>query len=246
MSHKSLTIYKASAGSGKTYKLTQHYLSLALSADKKYTKILAITFTRKATAEMRKRIVDELSILAGNPQKSAHAETLCSELEIDLIEIQQRASKLLASIIHDYSNFSVTTIDQFFQRIIRSVTKELGIAGNYRIEMDEMTVLTKAIDSMLESAMTIEPLATLLSEYIKNQVIADGKSHIVHRGIVEFTRSMLREDLKDSFIKFSDSDFDQQIIALQHSMTLKTRNFEAECAARFQRFDKTLALNGMK
>ncbi|MDY0280263.1 MAG: UvrD-helicase domain-containing protein, partial [Salinivirgaceae bacterium] len=246
MEKKSLTIYKASAGSGKTFKLTQHYLSLALCSEKNYSQILAITFTRKATAEMRKRIIDELEFLSKEPSKSDHCETLCAELKIDVQEIQSRARKLLSAIIHDYSNFSVTTIDQFFQRIIRSLTRELGIAGNYRIEMDEGKVLTQAVESMFESAMTVEPLFRLLSDYIQNQIVTEGKSHMIQRGIVEFVKSMMREDLKDSFIKLGNDNFDDQIVAIQKEMSQKTRQFEFECSQRLQALEQCMANHGME
>ena len=246
MEKKSLTIYKASAGSGKTFKLTQHYLSLALCSEKNYARILAITFTRKATAEMRKRIIDELVLLAKEPSKSDHCETLRSELGIDEQEIQLRADRLLSAIIHDYSNFSVTTIDQFFQRIIRSLTRELGISGNYRIEMDEGKILTQAVESMFESAMTIEPLFRLLSDYIQNQIVTEGKSHMIQRSIVEFVKSMLREDLKDSFINRGSDNFDDQIVAIQKEMSRKAKLFEQECTQRLQAVEQCMASHGMK
>ena len=123
MSKKALTIYKASAGSGKTFMLTRHYLTLALETEKNYTHILAITFTRKATAEMRQRIVDELRLLSSNISQSEHAKYISKELDISL-ELQIRSQKLLSSILHDYSNFSITTSINF-QRIIRSLAREL-------------------------------------------------------------------------------------------------------------------------
>jgi ATP-dependent exoDNAse (exonuclease V) beta subunit len=240
---KSLTLYKASAGSGKTFRLTQHYLSLALASDKNYTRILAITFTRKATAEMRQRIVAELKVLSATPEKSQHAKTLADELNIGLPELQLRAQKLLPAILHDYSNFSITTIDQFFQRIIRSLTRELGLAGGFRIEMDEIKILSRAVDMMLDKSATHEPLFDLVTEYIRNEVITENKSHQIHKSIVSFVRKMLREDLKNTFIKLGDENFDAQILALQKEMSLKVKAFESQIQQRVLRFDTKLSEN---
>ncbi|MDN5296376.1 MAG: ATP-dependent helicase/nuclease subunit, partial [Bacteroidota bacterium] len=140
-----LHIYKASAGSGKTHRLTGEYLRLLYGGENNYKHILAVTFTNKATDEMKSRIVKELHHLATN-QKSGYLDDLMNEFEMDETSVRRKAKNLLETILHDYSAFSVSTIDRFFQQTVRAFTREIGLAGNYNIELDQTTLLNEAID----------------------------------------------------------------------------------------------------
>ena len=241
-----LTIYKASAGSGKTFMLTQHYLSLALNSENNYRRILAITFTRKATAEMRQRILGELQIISENPDKSAHTETLCSELSITTEEISKRAKKLQQQIVHDYSNFAVTTIDSFFQQIIRSFARELNILNSYRIELNENKIIERAITNMLDNAQSNESLMQLLIKYVKNFIIIEGRSHIIDRDIYSFAKTMLREDLKNVFVKIGDSGFENQIDKLQNEMKQNVKTFEENCEQKYKQYCEFIETFGLQ
>ena len=111
-----LKIYKASAGSGKTYKLTYEYLRLVVKNPYLYRNILAVTFTNKATDEMKERILTELFILSSN-KESDHLKSLMSELKISEDVVRNNALKAFNLILHNYSDFSVSTIDSFFQNL---------------------------------------------------------------------------------------------------------------------------------
>lgn len=139
-----LNIYKASAGSGKTYTLTEQYIKILLNAGKGdpdyFRHILAVTFTNKATDEMKSRIVQKLYDIyrKGVP------------VNIGGVELKpEKAKELLVSILHSYSLFRITTIDKFFQQIIRSFVKELGISSNYSVEIDEKRIIKETIDDIL-------------------------------------------------------------------------------------------------
>ena len=110
-----LVVYKASAGSGKTFRLAAEYLKLVLVDPMAYKKILAVTFTNKATGEMKVRILGELHKLAKG-EKSKIAETVAEEMKLPLGTLSERARKVLGLILHDYSRFSVSTIDSFVQK----------------------------------------------------------------------------------------------------------------------------------
>ena len=137
-----LKILKASAGSGKTFSLALHYLILLLSGEKKYREILAITFTNKATAEMKSRILSVLEALATNnssekDNSGGYRQRILEaypQWDADTLRIQ--AAAVYRSILHDYSRFSVSTIDGFTQKIIRGFTFELGIDSGYKLEMN--------------------------------------------------------------------------------------------------------------
>ncbi len=141
-----LKILKASAGSGKTFSLTLHYLSLLLDNENNYREILAVTFTNKATAEMKERILSVLQGLAIGDQspkiESFRALLLAQNPSWDRITIQQKAHQAYRKILHDYSHFTISTIDGFSQKVIRAFTYELNLDAAYRIEMNTNKVKT--------------------------------------------------------------------------------------------------------
>lgn len=127
----SLKVVKASAGSGKTHRLTGEYLRLLFTSPTAYKHILAVTFTNKATDEMKSRIVAELAHLAlGRP--SDYLDSLIQERKVGEERIREQAKKVLVSILHDYSSFSISTIDKFFQQTMRAFTREIGLGGGDR------------------------------------------------------------------------------------------------------------------
>ena len=141
-----LTIYRASAGAGKTHKLTGEYLMLLFSQPGAYRRILAVTFTNKATDEMKTRIVQELYHLASG-RASDYIQLLSSAYSLTERQVREQARKILVAILHDYSAFNISTIDRFFQQTMRAFTREIGLQGGYGIEMDQELVLTEAIDN---------------------------------------------------------------------------------------------------
>jgi ATP-dependent exoDNAse (exonuclease V) beta subunit len=154
-----LSIYKASAGSGKTYTLTREYLRMLLTdkhhVDAKqlpHSRILAVTFTKKSTAEMKERILRELYILANQPEQSDYIGDFLEDKNLHLTQqqIQQRAQLLLIGILQDYSRFSVSTIDGFFQQVIRTFALELGLSATYDIAMDSEEIVQQAVDEIFK------------------------------------------------------------------------------------------------
>ncbi len=131
---------KASAGSGKTYRLTLEYIRNLVINPLNYRNILAVTFTNKATAEMKERILKELSVLARLDEKSCQGNSFYKELlsdeRVDSSTIVSQSARALSYILHDYSRFSISTIDKFFQKIVRSFVREMGLDGGYNIKFD--------------------------------------------------------------------------------------------------------------
>ncbi len=125
MSEASFVIYKSSAGSGKTYTLTTAYLKLALEYPMAFKQILAVTFTNKATQEMKERILLEMKRIKIGVNETGKMDTdLLEKFKCDEKELSQRAGAVLSAILHDYSYFSVSTIDSFFQRVIRAFARK--------------------------------------------------------------------------------------------------------------------------
>ena len=142
-----LTVYKSSAGAGKTFRLTGNFIDLLLSAHgrNRHRRILAVTFTKKATAEMKDRIIKELSRLARG-EKSDHAKDLKEKHGLSDEQLQHQASEILTDLLQDYGAFAVTTIDSFFQQILRSFARELNLPGSYNLELDSGQILQTAVD----------------------------------------------------------------------------------------------------
>lgn len=151
-------VYKASAGSGKTTSLVAEYLSLCLLNPKKFRHILAVTFTNNATAEMKDRIVKTLTAFAFvTPDSFSKSDKAIYNIlkklpdfeNVSDLVLQQKAKALLKEILYDYPNFSISTIDGFFQRIIRSFAFELGLNMNFNIEIDLSDCYNKTVDMLM-------------------------------------------------------------------------------------------------
>ena len=151
-----LILYKASAGSGKTYTLAKEYLKIVLLYPYDYNKILAVTFTKKATAEMKTRIIEYLSSLEKKDEKfTSLRNSIIAEIQqsknIDISEHFDKNVRIaLQLILHDYSNFNISTIDSFFQSIIRSFAKDLDLPIGMEVELDTDIVIQQAVQSMLK------------------------------------------------------------------------------------------------
>ncbi len=167
-----LIIYKASAGSGKTYKLTEEYLRLAFRVP--FRNILAVTFTNKATAEMKDRITGVLDSLARGSH-SSYLQVLMEETGLDEASVREKAGKLLDEILQNYSRFSVGTIDSFFQRVIRSFARETGLQSGFELELDNRRVLEKVIDRLMIETATNSGLRKWMMQYAQDR-IRDGLS----------------------------------------------------------------------
>ncbi len=144
-----LKIYKASAGSGKTYTLAKDFLELLFSNPYSYKYILAVTFTKKATAEMKNRILNYLFSLT-NEEKPEFLESLKKLTGKNEDGVRKQAKDILTYILNDFSHFNITTIDSFFQKIIRSFAFEAGLPTNLHIELDNENILKESIDTILK------------------------------------------------------------------------------------------------
>ena len=193
-----LTIYRASAGAGKTHKLTGESLALLFSGPNAYRRLLAVTFTNKATDEMKTRIVEELYRLAAGG-KSDYLSQLRAAYDLDERQARRRARKILIAILHDYSAFNISTIDRFFQQTMRAFTREIGLQGGYGIEMDQDRLLGEVIDAMLFSLDRPENKALLdwLLQFAEDK-IENGGSWNLRSDILSLGRELFKESFKSA------------------------------------------------
>jgi len=168
-----LTIFRSSAGSGKTLTLVLYYLQIALKQPDSDNHILAITFTNKATEEMKSRLINTLAaIAAGNEQIMTGLLTELTRLEEN--EIRQRSSRLLKRILHSYAELSIMTIDSFFNRLIRPIARELGISVNREIELDYSRVIRDVKHRLFSDIGKDQETTNLMTEFISGKMDDKG------------------------------------------------------------------------
>ena len=171
-------VLSASAGSGKTFRLAYKFVldTVKHYNDKPYLyrAILAVTFTNKATEEMKGRILEKLSDITKQPDTSDYMRMLKKDLGLPEEEIIRRADAIMKHILHDYSHFNVMTIDKFFLYIMRSFLKELGMDLNPTIEIDKALLLQRSVDALIEDTRSDEKLQQWITDYVFEKVDEKG------------------------------------------------------------------------
>lgn len=154
-STRNFKVYRSSAGSGKTWTLVKEYLRLALSSESPayFKHILAITFTNKAAAELKQRILKGMNMLArGKGHKDfdpALSELLAKEIGIDEDRLQVRAQLAWKQMLHGYSDFAVSTIDSFVYKLVRAFAADLNLVSDFNVELDDARLNENAVDLLL-------------------------------------------------------------------------------------------------
>ncbi|GAB3893552.1 UvrD-helicase domain-containing protein [Spirosoma agri] len=242
-------IYSSSAGSGKTYTLTKEYLKLALrptEQDGYFRHILAVTFTNAAANEMKNRILERLSDIAGGKELpllnelvtelyGIHAAT-DESFAIAKADLRRKADAVFKTILHHYADFSVTTIDSFTQRVVMAFTDELGLPYSFEVEMDTDEVLELAIDNLIEKAGTdeMDEITTILSEYYTHTA-AEGKSW-----------NQLPELLKEFGRNLTSDQFYEAVNAAQELSPNALRQIRTQLLTHNQQVETTIIGHGQR
>ena len=187
-------VYNASAGSGKTFTLVKEYLKVLLNSKDlfRFQKVLAITFTNKAAAEMKARVLSNLEAFSdGEENDLFHA--IQKEISIDKATIQERSKRILAIILQNYAAFSITTIDSFTHKIIKSFAFDLGLSLNFEVEMDAVSLLNESVDVLISKIGTDQKLTKLLIDYTLEKT-DDDKSWDISKDLNEFSKILLSEE----------------------------------------------------
>ena len=175
-----LTVYRASAGSGKTFTLAVEYISLLVKDPENYQHILAVTFTNKATQEMKMRILSQLYGIANSLQSSQqYFNKVKEKTNMPDAVIRNNARAALTLLIHRYNNFRILTIDAFFQQVLRNLAHELGQTANLRVDLNNEEITEKAVDQMIESLEKGQPVLQWISTYINNSIEGDNGWNII-------------------------------------------------------------------
>lgn len=193
---KPLTVYKASAGSGKTFTLAVEYIKLLIKNPWSYKNILAVTFTNKATEEMKLRILSQLyGLWKMLPDSETYMQVIATELGMDRQIVSRQAGIALSSLIHNYNYFRVETIDSFFQSILRNLARELDLTANLRVTLNDKDVEEMAVDKLIDALDTNDRMLKWLISYIFSN-IDDNKSWNVIRQVKDFGKNIFQDFYK--------------------------------------------------
>ncbi|MBO5903023.1 MAG: UvrD-helicase domain-containing protein [Tidjanibacter sp.] len=189
-----VNIVSASAGSGKTYRLALEYITRVLREPNLYRHILAVTFTNKATEEMKGRILGNINNLACGKEDD-FMDSVLKNSGMPKAEIIKRAGEVLNKILHDYDSFAILTIDKFFQRIVRSFVRELGIDINYNLELKTDTLLDLGADRLIEDLATDQQLRDWAFAFL-NENIEEGRQLDLKQKITDLGKQLFTENYR--------------------------------------------------
>ena len=196
-SQRPLTVYKASAGSGKTFTLATEYIRLLVENPQSYRHILAVTFTNKATEEMKMRILSQLyGIWKHLPESDSYLQHIQARTGLSPELISQRTGMALNNLTHNYNYFRVETIDTFFQSVLRNMARELDLTTNLRIGLNDSQVEELAVDQLIEDLTTTDVMLQWILKYIMEN-ISDDKSWNVISQIKKFGMNIFKDYYKE-------------------------------------------------
>ena len=193
---KPLTVYKASAGSGKTFTLAVEYIKLLIENPTCYRNILAVTFTNKATEEMKMRILSQLyGISKGLSDSKSYTDRILKETGLPIGTIKERAGMALHLLLHNYNYFRVETIDSFFQSVLRNLARELDLTANLRISLNDVQVEEQAVDQLIDSLTHTDRMLQWLLSYIMEKISDDHSWNIIGQ-VKKFGKTIFRDYYK--------------------------------------------------
>lgn len=222
-----LTIYKASAGSGKTFTLSVEYIKLLIKDPQSYRSTLAVTFTNKATEEMKLRILSQLyGIWKLLPDSKSYIDKIKEDLDVTEEYMSERAGIALHNIVHNYSYFRIETIDSFFQSVLRNLARELDLTANLRIELNDYQIERNAVDELINSLDENSELLTWIMEYIRENM-DDDKDWNVIGNIKRFGENIFREYYKTNSKRLNERLLEEGFFK-QYTTKLRQMRNEAE------------------
>jgi ATP-dependent exoDNAse (exonuclease V) beta subunit len=248
-SNKNFKVYKSSAGSGKTFTLSKTFLKLALSGDSPdyFKNILAITFTVKAAAEMKERIVTYLSALAGNPTTRKDVESMrqaiMTESGLSQEEITFRSKNTLQALIHNYGEFSILTIDKFVHRMVRSFASDLGMAPDFEVEIDQSRLVDLVTTALLDKVGQEEGITKLILAFAETQTENDNSWNI-EPSLAAFAKELSSEDFFLNATNLNHLDYNDAL-ALIKKLNQEVAQFEVQIIAIGKRSLDILKENGV-
>lgn len=206
MGEKYFQVYKSSAGSGKTFTLVREYLTIALIKPNNFRHILAITFTNKAAGEMKERVVKYLKAIRDIPLAEMDKGTqemtgqLAESTGLEPDDLRERASLVLNNIIHYYSDFAISTIDSFVNRLVRSFAFDLNLPLEFEVELNADELLSAVVEKLLTRVGKNPSLTSILVSFIESRAEEEG-SWKIERDLSKASLTLLQEDSNEFISK---------------------------------------------
>lgn len=227
----SFSIYNASAGSGKTHTLVKEYLKILLldRQDDAYKKILAITFTNKAVAEMKSRVVSCLNAFSKDeldPKYQSIFDQVQQETALKKDFIQAKSGRIIRSIIHNYASFDISTIDKFTHKVIRSFAFDLELPLSFEVSLDSDELLQEAVDAVIAKAGIDSELTDLLIDFSIDKADND-KSWDITRELKEVGALLLNENNREEIALFSNHTL-EDFVKVRDFLRLEIKSLTAE------------------
>ncbi|QYJ68862.1 UvrD-helicase domain-containing protein [Flavobacterium litorale] len=248
MAKAAFSIYNASAGSGKTYMLVKEYLKILLQAptDDAYRNILAITFTNKAVAEMKGRIIVNLSDFAQDATTERGDElmkVLAKETGLSLATIKDKSKAIIKNIIHNYAAFDISTIDRFTHKVIRAFAHDLNLSVSFDVSLETDNLLKEAVDAIIAKAGENEELTNLLVDFSLDKTDNDKSWDVTHE-LLETGKLLINENNRNELLQFKDKTI-QEFITVKERLQTAVAELDEECKAIGNALTKMLAEEGI-
>ena len=244
--HKALTVYKASAGSGKTFTLSVEYIKLLINDPTSFRSTLAVTFTNKATEEMKVRILSQLyGIWKRLPDSKSYIEKIKTDMDVTEEFMAERAGMALHNIVNNYSYFRIETIDSFFQSVLRNLARELDLTANLRVELNDYQIERNAVDDLIDNLSEDDQVLAWIMDYI-HENLQDDKNWNVIGQIKKFGENIFREFYKTNSKLLNEKLLEEGFFKQYTSKLRNLRNeAEAEIVNEAELFFDILNNNGI-
>ena len=242
-------VYKSSAGSGKTYTLMLVYLNIVLKDPSRYRNILAITFTNKAANEIKQRVLGYLKLVAAADEASLPGkdETLINTLKestgLSFADLKKNAELALTLILHNYSDFAVSTIDSFVHKVIRAFAFDLKLSLSFEVEMDSKMLLSLAVEDMLRSVGNDKDLTEILVNFIQQKAEED-ESWQIDRLLTSFASNLFDEQAAPYLPMIGNIDI-HQLKKTGQTISKITNGFENDIIAFGKKATELIQSNGL-
>lgn len=243
---KQMTVYRASAGSGKTFTLAVKYIELLLKDPMAYKTTLAVTFTNKATEEMKMRILSQLyGLYKELPDSKDYLDKVMADTGLGAEQVKQNAGRALKFIIHDYNYFCIETIDSFFQRVLRNLARELDLTANLRVELNDKEVEQLAVDRLIAKLTDSSDVLNWIISYIE-EAIGDDKDWNVIKSIKQFGEAIFSDPYKANSDALSETFANKPFFREYTNSLNRIISDVTETLAEYaKRFHDALTSNGL-